>query len=107
MSSRHLNLDAGTGAAAASRPPGREDYIVINRDSTWEEVIVDDQVGLICHGDHERNISTVILNILKTSQLAGQRDCGAALQSTQRADAVRVWPSDRCSEAARHLSLFS
>jgi len=72
MSSRHLNLNAGTGAAAASRPPGREDYRVINRDSTWEEVIVDDQVGLICHGDHERNISTVILNILKTSQLAGQ-----------------------------------
>ena len=43
MSSRHLNV--GGGVAAGRRPASQahEDYIVVNRDSTWEEVIVDDQ----------------------------------------------------------------
>eukprot|EP00277_Geminigera_cryophila_P034680 CAMPEP_0173131632 /NCGR_PEP_ID=MMETSP1102-20130122/60750_1 /TAXON_ID=49646 /ORGANISM="Geminigera sp., Strain Caron Lab Isolate" /LENGTH=214 /DNA_ID=CAMNT_0014042973 /DNA_START=88 /DNA_END=730 /DNA_ORIENTATION=+ len=38
MSSRHMNV-AGDGGAATSN----EGYMVINRDNTWEEVIVDDQ----------------------------------------------------------------
>ena len=42
MSSRHLNVAAGAGAPAARRA-ANEDYIVVNRDNTWEEVIVDDQ----------------------------------------------------------------
>ena len=40
MASRHLNI--GSGAAAGRRAPN-EDYVVINRDNTWEEVLVDDQ----------------------------------------------------------------
>lgn len=43
MSSRHLNVAAGAGPPAARRGAGNEDYIVINRDNTWEEVLVDDQ----------------------------------------------------------------
>ena len=42
MSSRHMNV-AGDGGVAAGRRTSNEGYMVINRDNTWEEVIVDDQ----------------------------------------------------------------
>ena len=45
MASRHLNVGGGVAAGRrpASQPNDDYTYTVVNRDSTWEEVIVDDQ----------------------------------------------------------------
>ena len=47
LTSSHFGLGGGggggEGGAAGRRAASNEDYIVVNRDNTWEEVLVDDQ----------------------------------------------------------------